>query len=123
MRVRTDPATLRDQVLEQVMRVTDDETLVVPFLGVQPRSRRAHTALGRLLSFAPVALVVGSPVMALVGGDALDPQWRTACPVASASLWSTFEFLVTMYGPADEGQDPYQALEQLRGRADAEMAT
>lgn len=115
--------TLRGAVVEQVMRVTGDDALVLPFLVAPPGSRAAHAALGRLLSEAAVRLVVGCPLMAFVSGTGLDPSWRTSCPPASDSLWSSLEFLEQMYGPAPELPDPYEALEELRARAESDLGT
>src|SRR4051794_19212539 len=98
---------LHVEVLEQVMRVTDDDALVLPFLDAEPGSRNARAALGRLLCAERPTLVTGSPVMSLVTGEHLDPQWRTAHPVREDSLWANLQFLTSVYGPADAELDPY----------------
>lgn len=117
------PATsssLRAEMLEQVMRVTADDALVVPFLDAAPRSREAHAALGRLISDAHVRLMLGCPLMAFVSGTHLDPEWRRSYPASPDSLWGSFEFLSTMYGPPSS-EDPYSGLEALRSMADEDL--
>jgi hypothetical protein len=126
MTVWTGPAApqademLRAEVVEQVMRVTDDDVLLLPFLDAVPGSRAAHAALGRLLSGCTLRLVVGCPLMAFVGGTVRDPQWRRAYPPAPDSLWAKLEFLATIYGPAG-GTHPYEALELLRERSEDDV--
>lgn len=108
--------------LEQVMRCTSDDELVVPFLDVEPASTAAHVALGRLLGGASVTLSPGCPLLALVCGTGVDPQWRTACPATAGSLWGHYELLGQLYGPIVD-DNPYAALERLRALEDADFVT
>lgn len=109
--------TLRASVVEQLMRVTSDDAIILPFLSASPGTREAHVALGRLLSATPVRLVVGSPLMAFVSGCDLDVNWRLTFPAESDSLWSSYEFLNSLYGPVVPAATPYEDLEFLRSLA------
>lgn len=120
---------LRDDMVEQVMRATDDESLLWPFLDAPAASRAAHAALGRLLSAVPVRLVAGCPLLAWLTGTALDPHWRDYCPPASRSLWADLEFLRLLFADAAAAGavdglpagDAYAELEAFRAFADAEL--
>lgn len=110
----------RAAMLEQVMRVTGDDSAIVPFLDAPPASHAAHAALGRLISEAPVRLVAGCPLLAWLTGCALDGAWRDWCGVTPNSLWASLEFLTTIYGIDGCGLDPYEALELLRATAETD---
>lgn len=106
-------ATLRSQAVEQIMRTCNDELAVLPFLDVQPGTRSAASALGRLLTEHPMRLVSGCPLMSVVAGVDPDPRWRDSYPGSEHSLWAELTFLRSLYGPADV-PDPYTELELLR---------
>lgn len=111
----------RTAVVEQVMRTCDDELQVLPFLAVEPGTRAASAALGRLLSSHPVRLVGGCPLISFVAGAELDPEWRDACPARPSSLWASLQFLRTLYGPDPTAEDPYEELETLRRREESDL--
>lgn len=115
--------TLRASVVEQLMRVTSDDAAILPFLSAEPGSRPAHAALGRLLSETAVALVVGCPLMAFVSGGDLDSNWRSIYPSQPGSLWSSLEFLSSLYGPVVPAANPYEDLEFLRALSEEDMAS
>lgn len=113
--------SLLDAVLEQVMRCVVDDASVLPFLGAEPASRAAQAALGRLVGEQEVRLKVGSPLLGLVTGTPVEDRWRDSCPSADGSLWVQLEFLRSLYGDAPDAQNPYEALEALRARADSDL--
>jgi hypothetical protein len=106
---------LRAAALEQAMRATGDDGLVVPLLHARPGSSEAHVALGRLLGVAPVRLFPGSPLLSLVAGTPVDEDWRSSCLPAECSLWGHLELLRGLYGAA-QTDNPYEELEALRSR-------
>lgn len=127
MDVLTTPQTSRAELLEQVMRITGDDLTLFPFIDAAPRSRDAHTAIGRLLTEAPVPLVAGCPLYAWATGTVVDPSWRSSYPPRSESLWAHLEFLRAMSGadlaaPPELGGDPYAELEALRASSDDTFA-
>lgn len=114
-------ASVSVQALEQVMRSCGDELMALPFLDVEAGSRRAASALGRLLTEHPLRLVAGCPLIALVSGAPVDPLWRDACPAAERSLWAELDFLRQLLGASVESPDLLGELELLRQRSAAEF--
>lgn len=99
------------------MRVSSEDIDVIQFIDVEPGSRAALTALGRLLSTTPMRLVPGCPLMIWVKGAGVpDVNWRMSYPPSTDSLWSNFLFLQSLYGE-DENTDLYDQLESLRAKA------
>lgn len=105
--------SLHAEVVEQVMRIVDDEILVLPFLVVRAGTPDAERSVGRLATATSVRLHGGSPLVALIRGTKVDPRWRADYPAGGGCLWATLTFLSSLYGP-QEADDPYSALEQLR---------
>lgn len=125
MTILSAPETaLRAELLEQLMRVCDDESLLYAFGDVAPGSRAAHTELGRLMLSVAVPLVPGSPLLAFLSGTPLDPHWRDSYPAAPESLWAHLEFLRMMYGTelAVTPEDPLSELSELALAADTDLA-
>jgi hypothetical protein len=116
--------TVDQDLTEHLMRVTDDDTLVLRFFTTEPGTRDAYAALGVLLSShtaAEVGLYNGTPLVAHVSGSAqTEPGWRDKIPAGTVSLWSNLQFLTTVYG-APTATDHYQALEELRQREDQDL--
>ena len=106
---------LRSAALEQAMRATGDDGLVVPFLHAEPGSPEAHVALGRLLGVAPARLFPGSPLLSLVAGTPIAEDWRNGCSPTECSLWGHLELLRGLYGSVFLN-NPYEELEALRSR-------
>lgn len=102
------------------MRGTGDDTLVVALLTAEPRSKAAHTALGRLLGEPGIELVAGCPLLAFVAGTSIAEEWRLFCPPVPGSLWQSREFLAALYG-APVASGPYEQLEALRAREDQDF--
>jgi len=115
------PEQLTDAAVEQAMRLTDDDTLVLPFLDVVPSSLAAHSALGRLLGGPPLVLTPGCPLLSLIRGTTLDPAWRTHYPPRPDSLWAHRALLVSLYGHPPSALGPYASLEWLRRHEDADL--
>jgi hypothetical protein len=109
--------------IEHAMRLTGDDTLVLPLLSTPPGTEAAHAVLGRLLGADPAPLIKGSPLLAYVSGSEVSPTWRNACPPRSYSLWALRETLVEFYGQPPTGRDPYSQLEWLRHKEDADLET
>lgn len=107
--VTTTPA----DVVEQVMRVTCDDLDVLPFLDAPAGSRRALSALGRLIAATSMELVPGCPVVSWATGSPADHAWRPAYPARPGSLWEHLEFLASLYGHV-QAPNPYEELEGLR---------
>lgn len=88
-----DLAALRCLVVEQVMRLTDNDAVVHRWLRAGPRSVEARVALGRLLADAPFCLEPDSPValwtgpVRLGGGMQLADGWRDQLPDRAGTLW------------------------------------
>ena len=106
---------LKLDMIEQVMRVAREDVDVIPFLDAEPGSRAALSALGRLLSNAPLRLVPGCPLVAWAQGGGFDVNWRMSYPPLDGSLWLNLTFLSTIYGPSSS-LNPYEQLEELRSR-------
>jgi hypothetical protein len=107
-------------VVEQVMRATDDELLVVPFQSCQPGSQAFFTAVGRLLCTHPGSVPPGSPVHRWSASQpaAAASTWQEACPPQQMSLWGELVMLrqLTSATPASQqaAADPLTELARLR---------
>lgn len=111
---------LKSSVIEQVMRLADDELSVLPFIDAEPRTARAFEALGRLIGDVTLALRSGTPLVVFCHGGQLTDTWRAQVDTATNSLWGNLEMLRSLYGAGD-AEDPYTELCQLRDLSDAEM--
>ena len=100
---RRDPAdtqTLRHLVVEQILRLCDDDTLAALFTTVTPDTDAAFTALGLTIGTAPQALTGTSPLDAMFSGSPLADSWREQMVAVSAStLWSELETHRLLHGP------------------------
>lgn len=84
-------AALHGDVVEHLMRVTDDEATV--FAAHQTRSpTQLRSVIGRALGTMTIPMPPGSPILALSGLSEPDPQWRAHVDVADPSLWAELEF-------------------------------
>ena len=86
-------------VFEQAMRTASSAEQVAALIDVEPLTREAYIALGRLLTAVPVNLTVGTPLVALCSGASIISNWRTHCPVHKGSLASTLIFFEQLHGP------------------------
>lgn len=109
----------RDDVLEQVLRVSDDVTDACAFARAAPGSRTARIALGQLVSRTAYRPRVGDPILGFVTGAAVNPAWRDRCPPRPDSAWGELELLEALYGPL--AGDPLQRLLELRRRAAVDL--
>lgn len=115
-------AATRQDVLEQVMRLTEDDLVMLSFLTVEPGTAAAAAALGRLLSTTPVRLVDGCPLVSFTTGRPVDARWRDWYPCRDGSLWALLVFYRQMYGHAPAA-DVLAELEDLRVRAASDLPT
>ena len=120
----------RALLLEQVMRRTDDETLLLVFVDVAPLSDAYLVALGRLLAANPGPIRAGTPLQVWAGSGTLQRRWRDACPPVRSSIWGELLTLRALFGstvhvpvsthgahPDDETPlDPLAELQDLRSR-------
>jgi hypothetical protein len=113
---------LIDAVLEHAMRITNDDTLVLPFTTVPPNTEAAHVALGKLLGNHPNELSAGCPLMSYVSRVPISTRWREQCPPRPDSLWAHRELLLIMYGAPPTELNPYEGLEWLRQREDSDLS-
>lgn len=100
------PECIRGEAIEQVMRLTGDDLLVLPFLTAAAGSSAAAAALGRLLAAAPVKLVDRCPLVAFTTGRRVDPRWRDWYPAREESLWSMLMFYQDLYATPGIPDDP-----------------
>jgi hypothetical protein len=114
-------ATRHQDVIEQAMRLTGNDTLVVSLLDCTPGSTQARAAAGRLLSETGARLVANSPLAVFISGDGdIADTWRAQLPERDNTLWAQYEFLCQLYGCTDN-PDAYLALCTLRERSADEL--
>jgi hypothetical protein len=110
----------RSLVVEQVMRRTGDESLVLAFSASVAESPAFLVAIGRLLTASPGPLPAGSPLLTWASKMPLDPNWRDRCPVTARSVWGELVFLRSLLAADPAGDDsvecddPLAELERLR---------
>lgn len=115
--------SLRAQVVEQVMRMSGDELMVLTFVEAAPQSRAAKVALGRLLASPGARLSLGSPLMAFVTGADVDSSWRSECPSPSGSLWEELGLLCSLHGTSPQDYPcPYDGLLELRSASQGALS-
>lgn len=111
----------RSVLLEQVMRMTDDDRYLVPFLTAEPGSAEIMVATGRLLAVAKKAFPLRTPLAVWVTTDRVetadyDLKWRSDLEPNPESLWAELSFLRELAGVHRGGEwcCPYRELEALR---------
>lgn len=111
-------ATVRCEMIEHVMRLTDDDLLASPFLHSAPQSQDYLTHLGRLLASSRHAVAPDSPLHRYASNpeQAPDLTWRAQVPTGERSLWSELELLRQLHGEVNTG-DPLTELHLLRQRS------
>ena len=102
-------------MLEQVMRVTSDDLLAIPFASCRPASPEFFTAIGRLLSDTPGPIPPGSPLHRWSQPVPCSPAatWRDGCPPSQMSLWGELTALRVICRPSTQ-PDPFSELLALR---------
>lgn len=106
---------IKEEMLEQVMRISSNDLDVLNFLETDKGSKEALSALGRLLSSYDLRLTPGCPLVAWATESELDSNWRYAYPARKHSLWENYLFLEDFFGPAG-GNNLYEKLEALRDK-------
>lgn len=104
----------RAELLEHVMRLTDDDLIASPFLAVEPGSTSYLAHLGRLLSHGG-RLSPDTPLHRYAQADPGTPDlaWRDTVTPVPRSLWSELEMLRTLMPPVN-ASDPLTELHLLR---------
>jgi hypothetical protein len=112
---------VRSEAIEQVMRVSGDEDLLLTLLAATPGTRAGAAAAGRAMASVPVRLSLseGCPILVYATGTALNIGWRRWCPPASDSLYSELLLYRSLTvtdedTPQAEYCDAYEELEQAR---------
>lgn len=115
-----EPKVSRAELIEQVMRMSNDDRLVIPFLDAVAGSTEILTATGRLLASPPSPFPLGTPLAVWVEPETrCEKMWRTLLPTRERSLWVDLEFLRAIVGDNSGSQEvrfccPYEELEHLR---------
>lgn len=119
----------RNLLVEQVMRMTDDDRILLPFLDAPAASVEILAATGRLLASPPTPFPLGTPLSVWVAAEAADAVgnshgeditgWRSRLPVRERTLWDDLEFLRLIVGALHTERPtqfccPYEELEHLR---------
>lgn len=109
---------LRDEVLEQVMRATNDDLLAAAFRDPLPGSREFLVNLGKLLSSTSGTVPTRSPLhqWGYPHPGRPDVDWRTHCPQSEGSLWGELLLLRALHGEVPS-TDPLAELDALRKAA------
>ena len=114
------PIAKRSELIEQVMRMTDDDRIVIPFLDATAGSTEILSATGRLLASPPSPFPLGSPLAVWVEpSTTLKLQWRSLLPTRERSMWDDLVFYRSIMGDMScEAENefccPYEELEHLR---------
>jgi hypothetical protein len=110
----------RSLLLEHVMRRTDDESLLLAFVDVEPLSEAFLVALGRLLAASPGPIKAGTPLQVWAGSGTLQRRWRDVCAPVPVSIWGELVTLRALFGDAateqSPGLDPLGELQEFRSR-------
>lgn len=100
------------------MRLGATEAVVLTLAQSSPQTNKAFSTLGRLMETPGVELTPGSPLVVWCDGGELTPDWRESCPPPKG-LWPELCDLRVMFASStDAYSDPYEELQELRGRAD-----
>lgn len=111
-------ALIRD-VLEQVMRATDDLLDVLTVDQARRGAVSVHATVGRLLDRGVGPFEPGFPLYAWATGAPVDPSWRSRCEPAPQSLWAALELYRIVAGrPDDVFADPFEEWKELSNRVD-----
>lgn len=114
---RTAGLPARAELVEQVMRMTDDDRLVLPYLHVAPGSEALRAATGRLLAVTEQRIRLGTPLACWSGASGkLVTSWRSEVENAFQCLWEELLFLREFVeSPVEDGWCcPYRELELRR---------
>ena len=116
------PYIKRSDLIEQVMRMTNDDRIVILFLDAAAGSTEILSATGRLLASPPSPFLLGSPLAVWVEPSTrFDENWRSNIPDRDQSLWKDLEFYRALLGNTDKESAevfccPYEEIENLRLR-------
>lgn len=112
---------LRDAVIEQVMRGTDDISHVYVLAAAHlAAARSTSSVIGRLASAVPgLSFADGMPMRAWQTGGMFDGDWRDTCPAEPTSVWEALHFMRAVYGtPADVFDDALEEYITLLDRSE-----
>ena len=114
--IRPNNVLTQESLLEHVMRVTSDASLLTLFTRFDATRDERLRALGTLLARETVDLPYGSPLLAWTANTTLTPQWRRVCDAHPMSLFAQLEALrCDQYAVHFPTADPWSEL-QLRLR-------
>lgn len=118
---KVQPDASRSELVEQVMRMTEDDLILLPFLTAQPGSAQLLSSFGRLLGNSPRPYPLGTPLAAWTSpGSNCSDSWRDSCGYLERSLWADLVFLRSLVAnhPLVKRTAlwccPYEELETLR---------
>lgn len=103
-----------NDLLEQVMRATGDETAVARLREDLTAGTAPAVAIGRMLADTYVRVTPGSPLHQALGGHGRDPHWRRRSRPQPGSLWEQLELLRGTSEPPSPHSCPYAELLTLR---------
>lgn len=84
--------TIKNDVVEQIMRACTSDVYVIPFLSAEPGTDTYKKALGKLLEVSPQVLVIGTPLTFWTFGGLCSSQWRSECITVDNSVWEELQF-------------------------------
>lgn len=102
-----DPALFLELV-EHLMRLTNDETLLLAALAA-PDIATLRAELGSILPSLVSSVPGGSPLAVVLGYGVLLPAWRRLVDPAPMSLWSELELMRTL-GQTSPAEHPLAEL-------------
>ncbi len=89
-----DVSVPRAALVEQVMRMTGEDFLILPFLTAQSNSVELWAATGRLLNSYEAPFPLSSPLAAWLGLDVqMSTSWREDNITVDGSLWGELDLM------------------------------
>lgn len=101
------------ELVEHLMRLTNDETLLLAPLAA-PDLSSLRAALGFVIPNLSSTVPGGSPLAVVLGYGLLHPKWRLLVDPVPMSLWSELELMRTL-GSTSPAAHPLAELLSARG--------
>lgn len=99
-------------LVEHLMRITNDDTLVLKVLAA-PSLVHLRATLGAVLPALHASPAPTTPFAVALGYGTLDPSWRSKVATCDPSLWSELELMRTL-GATSSASDPLLELLDAR---------
>ena len=100
-----DVSVPRAVLVEQVMRMTGEDFLILPFLTAQSNSVELWAATGRLLNCYEAPFPLSSPLAAWLGLDVqMSRTWREDTITVDGSLWGELDLMRRLATMSDTNQ-------------------